>query len=104
MAYTVARRTPEIGLRMALGASLRNVRGLVLREAMTMTAIGLVIGLPAALAAGRLARSLLFGVAPGDPLLLLGAGLLLIGVMLAAAYLPARRATKVDPMIALRCE
>jgi predicted permease len=104
MAYTVASRTPEIGIRMALGASLRNVRGLVLREAMTMAAVGLAIGLPAALATGRLARSLLFGVEPGDPRLHFAAALLLIGVMLLAAYIPARRATKVDPMIALRCE
>ena len=104
MAYTVARRTPEIGIRMALGASLGSVRGLVLREAMTLAAIGLAIGIPAALAAGRLARSLLFGVEPGDPRLVAAAGLLLIGVMLAAAYLPARRATRVDPVVALRSE
>jgi len=104
MAYTVARRTPEIGLRMALGASLRSVRGLVLREAMIMTAVGLGIGLPAAVAAGRLARSLLFGVAPGDPLLLLGAGALLVGIMLLAAWLPARRAARIDPLVALRSE
>jgi len=104
MAYTVARRTPEIGIRMALGASLGSVRGLVLREAMTLAAIGLAIGIPAALAAGRLARSLLYGVEPGDPRLVAAAGLLLIGVMLAAAYLPARRATKVDPVVALRSE
>ncbi|HEV8702064.1 MAG TPA: ABC transporter permease [Candidatus Polarisedimenticolia bacterium] len=104
MAYSVARRTSEIGLRMALGASARHVRGLVLREAMTMAAIGLSIGLPAAFAAGRLARSLLFGVEPGDPLLLAAAGLLLIGVMLLASYVPARRATRIDPMAALRSE
>src|SRR6266704_786886 len=104
MAYTVARRTPEIGIRMALGASLGSVRGLVLREAMTLAAIGLAIGIPAALAAGRLARSLLYGVEPGDPRLVGAAGLLLMGVMLAAAYLPARRATKVDPVVALRSE
>lgn len=104
MAYTVARRTSEIGIRMALGASARHVRGLVLREAMTMAAVGLSIGLPAAFAAGRLARSLLFGVGPGDPLLLAVAGLLLIGVMLLAAYVPARRATRIDPMAALRIE
>ncbi len=104
MAYTVARRTSEIGIRMALGASARHVRGLVLREAMMMAAAGLLMGLPAALAAGRLARSLLFGVGPGEPLLLAVAGLLLIGVMLLAAYLPARRATRIDPMAALRSE
>ena len=104
MAYTVARRTSEIGLRMALGATARHVRGLVLREAMAMAAVGLFIGLPAAFAAGRLARSLLYGVAPGDPLLLVMAGLFLIGVMLLAAYVPARRATRIDPMTALRSE
>jgi len=104
MAYTVARRTPEIGIRMALGASLGSVRALVLREAMTLAAIGLAIGIPAALAAGRLARSLLYGVEPGDPRLVVAAALVLIGVMLAAAYLPARRATRVNPMVALRSE
>src|SRR5213594_3099163 len=104
LAYTVSRRTPEFGIRMALGATARNVRGLVLREAMAMAAVGLVIGVPAALAAGRLARSLLFGVQAGDPLLLVAAGLLLIGVMLLAAYVPARRATRVDPVVALRSE
>jgi predicted permease len=104
MAYAVARRTPEIGVRMALGASARHVRGLVLREAMVMAAAGLLIGLPAALAAGRLARSLLFGVEPGDPWLLAAAGLLLTGVMLLAASVPARRATRIDPMTALRSE
>src|SRR2546425_7896670 len=83
MAYTVARRTPEIGIRIALGAGLGSVRGLVLREAMTLAAFGLSIGIPAALAAGRLARSLLFGVEPADPRLLAAAALLLIGVMLA---------------------
>jgi predicted permease len=104
MAYTVTRRTSEIGIRMALGASARSVRGLVLREAMTLAGIGLVIGLPAAAAAGRLARSLLFGIEPGDPLLLAGAGVLLSGVMLLAAWLPARRASNIDPMTALRCD
>jgi putative ABC transport system permease protein len=104
MAYTVARRTPEIGIRMALGASLRNVRGLVLREAMAMAAIGLSIGAPAALVAGRLAGSLLFGVRAGDPRLPAAAALLLIGVMLLAAYVPARRAARIDPAIALRSE
>jgi putative ABC transport system permease protein len=104
MAYTVACRTPEIGIRMALGASLGSVRALVLREAMTLAGIGLAIGIPAALATGRLARSLLYGVAPGDPRLVAAASLLLIGVMLAAAYLPARRATRVNPMVALRSE
>ena len=104
MAYTVARRTSEIGLRMALGATARHVRALVLREAMILAAVGLLIGLPAAFVAGRLARSLLFGVEPGNPQLAALAGLLLIGVMLLAAYLPARRATRIDPMIALRSE
>ncbi len=104
MSYTVARRTPEFGVRMALGASVRNVRGLVLREAMTMAAVGLACGIPAALAAGRLTRSLLFGVEPADPRLVVAAGLLLFGIMLIAAYLPARRATKVDPAAALRSE
>ncbi len=104
MAYTVARRTREIGIRMALGASLGNVRGLVLREAVVLAILGLGIGLPAAAAAGRLVVSLVFGVHPDDPVLFGAAGLLLVGVMLLAAYIPARRASRVDPMVALRYE
>ena len=104
MAYTVARRTPEFGIRMALGASLGNVRALVLREALALTAIGLLIGLPGALAAGRLARSLLFGVTPTDPLTFFLAALALPAAAALASFVPARRATRVDPIIALRCE
>jgi predicted permease len=104
MTYTVLRRTSEIGIRMALGASARGVRALVLREAMTMAAIGLGVGLPAAWAAGGLARSLLFGIRPHDPFLLAAAALLLLAILLLAAYLPARRASRVDPLLALRTE
>jgi predicted permease len=104
MTYTVLRRTSEIGIRMALGASARGVRALVLREAMVMTSIGLGVGLPAAWAAGGLARSLLFGIRPHDPFLLAAAALLLLAILLLAAYLPARRASRVDPLLALRTE
>jgi putative ABC transport system permease protein len=104
MAYTVARRTPEFGIRMALGASLGNVRALVLREALALTAVALLIGLPCAFAAGHLARSLLFGVTPADPLTFLLTALALPAAAALASFVPARRATRVDPMIALRCE
>jgi putative ABC transport system permease protein len=104
MSYTVLRRTSEIGIRMALGASARGVRALVLREALVMTAVGLGVGLPASWAAARLARSLLFRIQPHDPFLLGAAALLLLGIMLLAAYLPARRASRVDPLVALRAE
>ncbi len=102
MAYTVARRTSEIGIRMALGANGRSVAWLVVRESVGMIAAGLGIGVPAALALGRLFRSMLFGVAPNDPWSFIAAVLLLAAAGAAAAYFPARRASRVDPMTALR--
>ena len=104
MAYVVARRTREIGIRMALGATRKNVAWLILRDVVRMAAIGLTIGLAAALAAGRLIESLLFGVKARDPLIITVAGVLLASVALLAGWLPARRAASVDPMIALRYE
>ena len=101
-AYAVARRTREIGIRMALGAQRRDVVGMVLRQGMTLAAAGVVIGLPLAGAASRLLGSLLFGVPPIDPMTFTSAALLFAIVGLAACYVPARRATRVDAMEALR--
>ncbi len=104
IAYSVARRTREIGLRMALGAGRAHIQWLVLREVLTLIGAGVALGVPAALAATRLARNLLFGVEPNDPATLTGAALLMCAIALLAGYLPARRATGVDPMVALRHE
>ena len=104
MSYSVARRTNEIGIRMALGAQKWNVIGMVLRESAIMVAIGITIGLIAALAAGRLVTTLLFGLAPTDVLtIVLSIGVMIL-VGMAAAYLPARRAARVNPMSALHYE
>jgi len=104
IAYSVLRRTREIGLRVALGAGRRHILRMVLREVLTLAGIGVALGVPAALAAARLAKTLLFGVAPVDTPSLLGAVLLMCAVAMLAGYLPARRATRVDPMVALRQE
>jgi len=104
LAYKVARRTAEIGVRMALGAQRRQVLWLILRESLVLCAIGALVGLPAALVGARLMRSMLFGLTPGDPISV-AAALLGIGVVtLAASAVPARRASSVDPMVALRTE
>jgi len=104
MAFTVTRRTREIGIRMALGAHSRTVLWLVLRETMALVAIGAVIGLVAALFATKLAGALLFDLKPNDPLTLAAATLLLLAVATLAGFLPARRASRVDPMSVLRDE
>jgi putative ABC transport system permease protein len=104
LSFSVARRTSEIGTRMALGASRANVLGLVLKQGVALIAIGLVLGLVGALAATRFLATLLFGVRATDPASFLGVSGLLLAVGLVASYLPARRATKVDPMVALRYE
>jgi putative ABC transport system permease protein len=104
LSYGVASRTNEIGIRMALGAASRNVFWLILREALLLVVAGVAVGLPMIFAVTRLASTLLFGLTPTDPVSLLFAGLLMLGVALAAGYLPSRRATRVDPMVALRCE
>jgi predicted permease len=104
MAFLVARRTREIGVRMALGAEAADVIWIVLREVLVLVGIGIAIGLPAALAVSRLLRSQLYGISPSDPVSICSAvvGIALIAVV--SGYLPARRATRVDPVSALRYE
>jgi len=104
MSYGVARRTNEIGIRMALGAQNRSVLWLVLREALLLVGMGLVVGVLTSLALTKTAESLLYELKPNDPLTIIGATLLLAAVALMAGYLPARRAARVDPMVALRDE
>jgi ABC-type antimicrobial peptide transport system permease subunit len=103
-AYAVARRTNEIGIRMALGANRRNVLGLVLHSAIKQLAVGLAIGIPVALAGGRVLADQLYGVKNYDPLILVSAAAVLVASALLAAILPAQRAMRVDPMVALRYE
>ena len=104
MSYGVARRTNEIGIRMALGATAPRVTQMVMREAMLVVVSGIVIGLAGAVAITRLIASMLFGLAPNDPVTIAGAALLMITVGSFAGYLPARRAARVDPIVALRYE
>jgi predicted permease len=104
MAYTVARRTREIGIRMALGALQGNVMWLVMREVLLLVGCGVLLGVPAAVGLSRLVESQLFGIRPHDPLTLAAATAILALVSAAAGYLPARRATRVNPVQALRYE
>ena len=104
LAYTVAQRTREFGLRMALGADGGDVRGLVMKQVMWMAIIGGAIGLTAAIGIGRVAKSLLFEMTGYDPLVLTGATIALAIVAIGAGFLPALRASKIDPMTALRYE
>ncbi len=104
LSYGVASRTNEIGIRMAIGARRRDVFWLILRESLLLVMAGVLLGLPIVFAVTRLAASLLFGLTPTDPLSLLLAALLMLIVALVAGYLPSRRATRVDPLIALRYE
>ena len=104
VAYSVSRRTREVGIRMAIGAGRGDVMSLVVREGMTLVAVGLGLGVLAALAVGKLLGGLLYGIEPHDPLTFVGVSAVLLAVALAANLLPARRATRVDPMVALRYE
>ncbi len=102
MAYSVAQRTREIGVRMALGAHARDVLGLMLRDGLKLAALGVMVGLPAAFALTRLMRSMLFGTSPADPATFAAVAALLLAVAGVASYVPAWRATRVDPLAALR--
>ncbi len=104
ISYIVALRRNEIGIRLALGASRANVVGIIMRQTLMVLALGVGVGVLLALAAARSAGSLLFGLQPNDPLTFAGASALLITIALIASFLPARRASRVDPMIALRYE
>jgi ABC-type antimicrobial peptide transport system permease subunit len=104
MAYNVTRRTGEMGIRKALGAQPFDVAWPILREALTLAAIGIVIGLPIALVLVRVVRGIIYGIEPHDPLTMIGAAVLMIAVAALAAWIPARRAAKIDPMEALRYE
>ncbi len=104
MSYIVSRRTNEIGVRMALGAARSQVLWMVMRESLWLVALGILIGVPVALASERLVSTMLFGLRPNDPLTLLAGVAMLLAVAMLAGYLPARRASRVDPMIALRYE
>ena len=104
MSYSVARRTNEIGIRMALGAKRQDVVSMVMRESLILVGIGVVIGAAAALGAGRFVSTLLFNLAPTDPATITVSAALLIVVSALAGYVPARTASRVDPMVALRDE
>jgi ABC-type antimicrobial peptide transport system permease subunit len=104
MSYAVRQRTQEIGIRIALGAQRRDILAMIGRQGVLIVAIGLAAGLLAALAVGRLVHDFLVGVASTDPLTYVGISVLLAAVAGLATYVPTRRATKVDPMVALRYE
>jgi len=104
ISYSVTQRTHEIGVRMALGAAQRDVSRMIPRQGALLTGLGIAIGLVTAFGVTRLMRGFLFGVPPADPLTFCCVCILLIGVALLACYFPARRATRVDPLVALRYE
>jgi ABC-type antimicrobial peptide transport system permease subunit len=104
LAYTVTQRIREIGIRIALGASARNVASLVLRQGLLLALAGVVIGGAAAFALTRWMKSLIFGVSATDPVTFSAVAMLLVAIALIASYVPARRAVKVDPMLSLRAE
>ena len=102
VSYGVGRRRPEIAVRMALGARHSQVLWMILRQALVLALVGIAVGLPISLWTGRFFGSLLFGLSPRDPVTLTVAAALLVGVASLAGYLPARRATLVDPAVALK--
>jgi len=104
MSHVVAGRTREIGLRMALGAQLSDVQKLILKQGMFLASIGLLGGLLIAFGGARMMKSMLYGVSPSDPITFTCVALLLFGIALVACWIPARRASRVEPMIALRSE
>ena len=104
MSYTVARRTSEIGVRMALGAGQSAVAVMILKEILVLVAIGSAFGALAAVGLARFVESLVFGLTPHDPLTVLASVCLLLGIGMVAGYLPARRAARINPVVALRAE
>jgi putative ABC transport system permease protein len=104
ISYSVSRRTHELGIRMALGAQPGSVLSMIMRETLALTLIGVAVGIPCAVAAARLIRRLLFNVRLYDPATLALVPLVLIAVGMLASYIPARRAMRVDPLVALRHE
>ncbi len=104
MSYGVSERSREIGIRIAMGAQPRNVLTIVISQGLRLIGMGIVTGIVAAAALTRLMSNLLFGVSPTDPLTFVGVTLLLTFVAFAACYIPARRATRVDPIVALKYE
>ena len=104
MSYSVVQRTHEIGIRMALGAQQHDVLKMVVQRGMSLAGVGVILGVAASFGLTRLISHLLFGVSPSDPVTFLAVAVLLMSVALFANYIPARRATQVDPMVALRCE
>jgi len=104
MAYAVTRRTNEIGIRLALGAGRWDVQWMVLRESLWMVAAGMAVGIPAALGLTKYVQATLYGIKPNDPVSFVAATVLMIVVAGMAAWIPARRAARVDPMRSLRCE
>ena len=104
LAYAVTRRTPEIGVRMALGAERGQVRWMILRQSLVLVGVGLLLGIPAAIWSSRLIESLLFGLSARDPKVFATAAAVMFVVAVSAAYAPARRASRIDPLVALRAE
>ena len=104
ISYSVASRTREIGIRMALGALPKRVLGQILRESLALVALGLTAGIPAALACGRVVSSQLYGVEAHNPMLMIGTAMVLVATALGAAFFPARRAAHLDPVGTLRQE
>src|SRR5262249_28401334 len=104
MSYIVSQRTAEIGIRLALGAQPGNVSRMIVRQGSVVAVAGVVIGLAAAFAGGRVIHSLLYGVSPRDPRVFAGTTALLLGVVVLACWLPARRAARLNPLDALRTE
>jgi ABC-type antimicrobial peptide transport system permease subunit len=104
MAYSVEQRTFEFGIRLALGADSKALRNMIVRQAMKLAAAGIIAGTATALALTRLIETMLYGVSPRDPLVFASVAILLGAVALLASYLPARRAVRIDPIVALRYE
>ena len=104
LAYAVTLRTVELGIRMALGAERANVRWMIVRQSLLVASVGIIVGVAAGAAGANLLKAMLFNVAPRDPVSLVLAAVIMLVVTVTAAYTPARRASRVDPLVALRAE